>query len=144
MLSKKSVYAIHALVYLAGKSGKDPVSIQEIADSHNIPKRFLEGILLELRNANVLHSKKGKAGGYYLYKSPEDINLIDIIRLMNGAIAMLPCVSLNYYEPCIECANEKLCGVRDVFIDVRDETLKILGKSTLADILKRQQKLAKK
>lgn len=136
MLSKKCKYAIHALVYLAERYQKGPVHIQEIAEEQRIPKKFLEAILLELRNAQILHSKKGKGGGYYLYKNPEEMNLKEIIRLMDGAIAMLPCVSLNYYEPCEECINEHLCGIRDAFIGVRDATLKILSESTLAHIVK--------
>jgi Rrf2 family protein len=139
MLSKKCKYAIHALVYLAERYQKGPVHIQEIADSQRIPKKFLEAILLELRNAKILLSKKGKGGGYYLYKKPEDVNLIDIIRLMDGAIAMLPCVSLNYYERCDECTNEITCGIRKAFIEVRDETLKVLSASTLAKILEQQK-----
>jgi len=135
MLSKKCKYAIHALVYLAERFQQGPVHIQEIADRQRIPKKFLEAILLELRNANILHSKKGKGGGYYLYKDPADVNLIEIIRLMDGAIAMLPCVSLNYYEPCEECVDEHLCGIRDAFIGVRDETLRVLAESTLANIV---------
>jgi Rrf2 family protein len=138
MLSKKCKYAIHALVYLAERYQQGPVHIQEIADNQHIPKKFLEAILLELRNAKVLLSKKGKGGGYYLIKRPAEVNLIDIIRLMDGAIAMLPCVSLNYYERCDECHDEKICGIRDTFIGVRDETLKILAESTLEKILKRQ------
>jgi Rrf2 family protein len=144
MLSKKCKYAIHALVYLAERYQQGPVHIQEIADAQHIPKKFLEAILLELRNAKVLHSKKGKGGGYYLYKKPEDVNLIEIIRLMDGAIAMLPCVSLNYYEPCEECKDEKTCGIRDSFLGVRDETLRILSESTLAKIVKRERVLSKK
>jgi Rrf2 family protein len=144
MLSKKCKYAIHALVYLAERYQQGPVHIQEIADAQHIPKKFLEAILLELRNAKVLHSKKGKGGGYYLYKKPEDVNLIEIIRLMDGAIAMLPCVSLNYYEPCEECKDEKTCGIRDSFLGVRDETLRILSESTLAKIVKRERLLSKK
>jgi len=144
MLSKKCKYAIHALVYLAERYQQGPVHIQEIADAQRIPKKFLEAILLELRNAKVLHSKKGKGGGYYLYKKPEDVNLIEIIRLMDGAIAMLPCVSLNYYEPCEECKDEKTCGIRDSFLGVRDETLRILSESTLAKIVKREKLLSKK
>ena len=97
MLSKKCKYAIHALVHLAKKYQQGPVHIQEIADKEKIPKKFLEAILLELRKAKILHSKKGKGGGYYLQKRPDEVNLIEIIRLMDGAIAMLPCVSLNYY-----------------------------------------------
>ena len=139
MLSKKCKYAIHALVYLAERYQQGPVHIQDIAEQQHIPKKFLEAILLELRNAKILHSKKGKGGGYYLYRKPEDVNLIEIMRLMDGAIAMLPCVSLNYYEPCEECRDERNCGIRDVFIGVRDDTLKILSESTLAQILERQK-----
>lgn len=136
MLSKKCKYAIHALVYLAERYQQGPVHIQDIAEEQRIPKKFLEAILLELRKAQILHSKKGKGGGYYLYKKPEDVNLIEIIRLMDGAIAMLPCVSLNYYEPCEECINEHLCGIRDAFIGVRDATLKVLSDHNLARIVK--------
>ncbi|MFZ1806318.1 MAG: Rrf2 family transcriptional regulator [Cyclobacteriaceae bacterium] len=131
MLSKKCKYAIHALVYLARKYQQGPVHIQEIADREKIPKKFLEAILLELRKAKILQSKKGKGGGYYLLKKPEDVNLIEIIRLMDGAIAMLPCVSLNYYEPCDECKDEVVCSIRTAFVGVRDETLRILAESTL-------------
>jgi Rrf2 family protein len=143
MLSKKCKYAIHALIYLAERYQQGPVHIQEIADRQRIPKKFLEAILLELKNSKILLSKKGKGGGYYLYKKPEDVNLMDIIRLMDGAIAMLPCVSLNYYEPCEECHDEKICGIRDSFLGIRDETLRILSESTLAKIVKRENILAK-
>ena len=115
MLSKKCKYAIHALVYLAERYQQGPVHIQEIAEKQHIPKKFLEAILLELRNAKVLNSKKGKGGGYYLYK-----------------------------KPCEECRDEKTCGIRDSFIGVRDETLKILKESTLAKIMKREKALGKK
>ena len=143
MISKKCKYAIHALIYLAERYQQGPVHIQDIAEQQRIPKKFLEAILLEMRNAKILHSKKGKGGGYYLYKRPEDVNLVEIIRLMDGAIAMLPCVSLNYYEPCEECRSEVICGIRDAFTGVRDETLKLLSKSTLAHIVKRQRELSK-
>ncbi len=143
MLSKKSKYAIHALVYLAERYGNGPVQIGEIAGQQNIPKKFLETILLELRNAKILHSKKGKGGGYYLYRKPEEVNLTEVIRLMNGAIALLPCVSLHYYEACEECVDEKHCTIRATFIQVRDETLRILSENTLADLLKKQKKAKK-
>mgnify|MGYP001607899325 CR=1 FL=1 len=140
MLSKKCKYAIHALVYLAEKYQQGPVHIQEIAEQQRIPKKFLEAILLELRNAKILHSKKGKGGGYYLYKRPEDVNLIDIIRQIDGAISLLPCVSLNYYEPCEECVDEVACGIRHAFLSVRDESLKVLANSTLDKIVKQHKK----
>jgi Rrf2 family protein len=140
MLSRKSKYAIHALVYLAERYGEGPVQIGEIAESQRIPKKFLEAILLELRNAKILHSKKGKGGGYYLYKKPEEVNLTEVIRLMNGAIALLPCVSLNYYESCEECIDEKTCTIRSTFMTVRDETLRVLTESNLAVLVKKQRK----
>lgn len=143
MLSKKSKYAIHALVYLAERYGEGPVQIGEIAEKQNIPKKFLEAILLELRNAKILHSKKGKGGGYYLYRKPEEVNLTEVIRLMNGAIAMLPCVSLHYYESCEECVDEKHCTIRTTFMSVRDETLRILTESNLGVLLKKQRKAKK-
>ncbi|MBS1682190.1 MAG: Rrf2 family transcriptional regulator [Bacteroidetes bacterium] len=141
MLSKKCKYAIHALIYLAERHQQGPIHISEIAEKKRIPKKFLEAILLELRNAKVLHSKKGKGGGYYLQKKPAEINLMEVIRHMDGAIALLPCVSLNYYEKCDECKNEKTCGIHDAFVKVRDETLKILSGSTLDKIMKREKLL---
>jgi Rrf2 family protein len=139
MLSKKCKYAIHALVYLTERYQQGPVQIQEIAEKQHIPKKFLEAILLELRNAKILHSKKGKGGGYYLYKKPEEVNLIEIIRLMDGAIAMLPCVSLNYYEPCEECLEEKTCGIRAAFAQVRDQTLAVLSAHSLDKLAKKKR-----
>jgi Rrf2 family protein len=144
MLSKKCKYAIHALVYLAERYQQGPVHIQDIAEAQRIPKKFLEAILLEMRNAKILHSKKGKGGGYYLSKNPDDVNLVEIIRLMDGAIAMLPCVSLNYYEKCEECRDEVTCGIRHAFSGVRDETLKLLSKSTLTQLLKKQREIPAK
>ncbi len=143
MLSKKCKYAIHALVYLAERHEQGPVQIQDISDDQHIPKKFLEAILLELRHAKILESKKGKGGGYYLVKDPSEVNLMQVMRLIDGPIALLPCVSLNYYERCDECRNEKTCGIRDSLISVRDETLKILGNSTLAKIVKREKSLKK-
>ena len=93
-----------------------------------IPKKFLETILRELRNFQFIQSKRGKAGGYKLLKEPKDINLADLMRAVDGPIAMLPCVSLNYYANCEEC-DEKICKIKPVFEEVRDKTLKILSKA---------------
>lgn len=139
MLSKKTKYAINALVNLAKKYDKGPILISEISEEENIPKKFLEAILLDLRNAGVLNSKKGKGGGYYLIKKPEDVNLATVIRLFDGAIALLPCVSYKYYEKCDECKDETNCGIRNVFKEVRDETVRILKENSLADIIRREQ-----
>lgn len=144
MLSKKSKYAIHALVYLAERYGEGPVQIGEIADKKRIPKKFLEAILLELKNARILNSKKGVGGGYYLQRKPEEINLTEVIRIMNGAIALLPCVSINFYEPCEECVDEKHCSIRTTFMAIRDQTLNILTDSNLALLVKREQKKGRK
>lgn len=135
MLSKKAKYAINALVNLARKYEKGPILISEISVEENIPKKFLEAILLDLRNAGILNSKKGKGGGYYLIKKPEDVNLATVVRLFDGAIALLPCVSYKYYERCDECKDEEVCGIRNVFKEVRDESVKILKNNTLADII---------
>ena len=135
MLSKKTQYAFHALTYLAEHEGNTPVLISEIADHKQISIKFLEIILLELKKAGILGSKKGRGGGYYLIKPAEEVSIARIIRLLDGPIALLPCVSLNYYEKCENC-DETSCGLHDVMEEVRDESLKVLENKTLADILK--------
>jgi len=134
MLSKKTKYGIKALTHLARQTDRKPVQTQVIAESENISLKFLESILLSLRKAGFLGSKKGKGGGYYLIREPKDISMIDVIRVLEGPIAMLPCVSLNYYEKCSDCPDEDSCSVNRIMIQVRDCTLKVLGENTLADI----------
>ncbi|HEY0740018.1 MAG TPA: Rrf2 family transcriptional regulator [Chryseosolibacter sp.] len=136
MLSKKCQYALHALIYIVEHEDSDRLTIQEIADKKNIPKKFLEGILVDLKNAGIVGSKKGKFGGYYMMKRPESVSVLEIIRLIDGAVAMLPCVSLNFYESCGRCDDEATCRVNKLFSAVRDETLKILSGNTLADLQK--------
>ena len=137
MLSKKTQYAFHALIYLAEHSRERPVLISEIAQKKNISIKFLENILLELKNAGILSSKKGKGGGYFLLKPPEDIMLARVIRLLDGPIALLPCVSLNYYQKCETCEDEAACGLNQVMCRVRDATLKILENKSVEDIVHR-------
>ena len=134
MLNKKTQYALKALMYLAEHKDEGPVLISEISVKKRIPLKFLENILLELKKDGILESKKGKGGGYYLNKAPNKIPLARIIRLIHGPIAMLPCVSLYFYERCKNC-DEKHCGLHDIMIDVRDANLKILEKKTVADLL---------
>ena len=133
MLSKKSQYAFKALSYLVDKQERGPVLISEIAENKKIPLKFLENILLQLKNANILESKKGKGGGYFFKANPAEVSLAKIMRLVNGPIAMLPCVSLNFYEQCENCTEEH-CGLHDVLIEVRDVTLSILEKKSLLDL----------
>lgn len=144
MISKKTKYALNALVYLANnQKGSEPIQISKISESENIPRKFLEAILLDLKNAGMLSSRKGKAGGYYLHKTPEEINIADVMRLFDGPIALLPCVTHLYYERCEECKDEATCGIRSVFLDVRNETVNMLKGASLAEIMKRTKKLSK-
>ena len=134
MLSKKSQYAFKALTYLSEKFNEGPVLISEIAKKKKIPLKFLENILLELKKAEILDSKKGKGGGYFLKKSPDKVKVATVIRLINGPIAMLPCVSLYFYERCKNC-DQKHCGLHDMMIQVRDATLNIVENRTLKDLM---------
>ncbi len=133
MLSKKTQYAFKALIYLAEKKAQGPVLISEVSKKKKIPLKFLENILLELKKAGILDSKKGKGGGYFFAVDPHDVKMAAIIRLIDGPIALLPCVSLNFYERCKNC-DEKNCGLSVAMIEVRDASLKILEKKTVADI----------
>ena len=141
MLSKKTKYAIKALVALGKNIDQPPMQISKIAEEERIPKKFLQQILLDLRNAGFLYSKKGAGGGYSLNKKPEDIFLVQVLRLTDGPVAMLPCASLNFYHKCDECSDEVTCGIRSAFIDVRDATLKILGETSIADVISRETNL---
>lgn len=134
MLSKKTKYGLKALSYLAQQEDKKPVLISEIAECQNISQKFLESILLNLKKDGILGSKKGKGGGYYLLKSPEDVSMAKVIRLLEGPIAWLPCVSLNYYEKCNDCDSEEECTLNHLMIEVRDNTLKVLESKTLRDL----------
>ncbi len=140
MLSKKTQYALKALGYLAGKFGQGPVLISDISKQKKIPIKFLETILLELKQAGVLESKKGKGGGYYLVESPKKTTLAQAIRLVGGPIALLPCVSINFYEKCKDC-DEAFCGLNKAMQITRDATLKILEKKTLAELIDRPDEL---
>ncbi len=144
MLSKKSKYAIKALVCLAKNHENEvPLRIAQIAEQEKLPKKFLESILVELRNSGLVHSKMGASGGYYLAKSPSEIYLSQIIRLSGGPIALLPCVSLNFYESCEECEGESECALHDVMLEVRDATVEILSKTSLQDVVDREDRLKK-
>ena len=132
MISKRCKYAIKAILYIARhQDQKRPIFSTEIAEKESIPKKFLEGILRDLRNHSILISQRGRNGGYTLHRPTSEINLIEIIRIMDGPIALQPCVSLKYYTPCEECISEKDCVIRKVFIQVRDTTLDIFKNATI-------------
>ncbi|CAM1347024.1 RrF2 family transcriptional regulator [Tenacibaculum crassostreae] len=135
MLSKKTKYGIKALTFIARQEKGTMVQIATISESENISHKFLESILLTLRKAGFLGAKKGKGGGYYLLKPSEEVKMTDVIRTLEGPIAMLPCVSLNYYEKCEDCPDEDACSVHKLMIQVRDNTLAVLRNNTLADLV---------
>ena len=133
MLSHKAQYAFRALTYLVNKYDEGPVLISEIARKKKIPLKFLENILLELKHAGILESKKGKGGGYFIKESPSKTSVASVVRIVDGPIAMLPCVSLNFYERCKNC-DELNCGLHNIMEKVRDATLNVLEKRTLKDL----------
>ena len=140
MLSMKTKYGLRALLYLARQENQGPVLISELAAKENIPKKFLELILLDLKNHGILQSKKGKGGGYSLSRRPEAIKLGRVIRVLDGPLAPLPCASQTAYVPCDECEDEKTCGIRLVMKDVRDAMATILDNTSLADVLRQVEK----
>ncbi|HPF10947.1 MAG TPA: Rrf2 family transcriptional regulator [Flavobacteriaceae bacterium] len=135
MLSRKTKYALKALSYLAKQEGNVPVQISSISESENISQKFLESILLSLRKAGFLGSKKGKGGGYYLLERTRKTPIAAFYRVLEGPIAMVPCVSLNFYEKCDDCPDEERCDVHHLMIRVRDNTLSILENTTLEDFI---------
>lgn len=136
MISKKTKYGIKALSNLALKERGVPTQIATISKEERIPQKFLEAILLLLRKSGYLGSKKGKGGGYYLRKKPSEVNMAEVFRILEGPIALVPCVSLNFYEPCDDCPDEETCSVNRLMIEVRDKTLEVLTNRSLADLVK--------
>lgn len=135
MISKKLKYALKALIEIANKE-QEFATAHIIAEKGNVPIKFLEQILTELRKGRIINSKKGSAGGYYFLKEPKDVTLADIYRLIDGPIALVACASKNFYEPCLDCPNEAACSIRRALIEVRDETLKILETKNIAEMAK--------
>ncbi|RLD28748.1 MAG: transcriptional regulator [Bacteroidetes bacterium] len=135
MLSKKTKYGLKALTFIARKTDNKPVPIAMIAKNENISQKFLESILLTLRKSGFLGSKKGKGGGYYLLKDPKDIKMSSVMRILEGPIAMVSCVSLNFYEKCDDCPDENACSVYKLMIEIRDSNLKIYNNKSLSDLI---------
>jgi Rrf2 family protein len=142
MLSHKAKYALKAMLVLAKEYGQGPILISEIAHRETVPRKFLELILLELKNKALLQSKKGKGGGYTLARPPHLIHVGEILRVVDGPLALLPCVSRSAYTRCEECRDERTCGIRLVMKDVRDATSHILDATSLAVLLKRVELVA--
>ncbi|MPR33953.1 RrF2 family transcriptional regulator [Salmonirosea aquatica] len=140
MISKKAKYALKALKVLAEHYGKGPVLISHIAEREKIPRKFLEAILLDLRNNGVLQSQKGKGGGYLLRIPPDEVKFSKVLRIIDGPIAPTLCVSLFFYGKCDDCVDEEACSLRTVMEKWRDANLAVLDGTTLADMLKASQK----
>lgn len=138
MISKKAKYAFKALRVLAEEYGKGPILITYIAEKERIPQKFLESILLDLRNHGVLHSQKGKGGGYMLRIDPEHINLAQVLRVIDGPIAPTPCVSKNFYVRCDDCDDETTCKIRPIMERVRDANLTVYETVTLGMFAQRK------
>lgn len=130
MLSKKAKYAIRAMIHLAARQGTGPVMIKDIAQEERIPKKFLEAILVDLKNGGMLKSRAGKGGGYEMATPASDIDLGEIIRKIDGPLALTPCASKTAFCLCDDCPTEKFCTIQVVMREVRNETARVLeGKS---------------
>jgi len=136
MLSQKGRYALHALLVLARHGGDKPMQIADIAEQANVPRKFLEAILLELKKRGIVQSLRGRAGGYRLGRPANKISFADVIRVTDGPLALAPCVSVTAYQKCTDCVDESICAIRRVLMVVRDATAEILEAQTLASILK--------
>ncbi len=133
-LSKRGEYGLRALQDLAAHYGDGPVSTSDLAERNNIPARFLEQIMLALKHGRVVRSKKGPRGGYRLARSPERITLAEVVRLLDGPLAPISCVSETAFEPC-GCPDMEACGLRRVMRDVRDTVASMMEETTLSDLL---------
>ena len=140
MMSRKCKYALKALICLGKEHGKGDLQTEEIARSANIPKKFLELILLDLKRGGYVQSRRGPQGGYHLVREPGRISLADIYRFFDGAIALQPCVSKNFYEKCDDCPDEGLCELKPALFEVRERTDEVMAGITLESLLRRPRK----
>ena len=139
MLTQRSRYALRALIFIARSGGIAPVPISAIAADQKLPRKFLEIILLELKNGGLVNSYRGKMGGYRLARPASEISFGEIIRLIEGPLALVPCVSVSAYQRCADCYEESTCVIRKVMLTVREQTAAILDHTTLADLSLQQE-----
>jgi Rrf2 family protein len=137
MLSRRTKYALKALVALARHPGPDPMRSQDIAETETMPRKFLEAILHQLRNAGIVRSVKGPGGGYSLARPAETVTIGQVIRLFDGPLALIPCASQTAYVPCEDCQDEAGCRVRWAMLQVRESTSRLLDNMTLATLASR-------
>ncbi len=136
MLSQKCKYALQALLVMAREDSDQLLLVSDIAEKENLPKKFLEAILLELNRNGLVRSRRGRGGGYALAKAPEAITFGQVVRIMDGPLAPLSCVSVNYYRRCDDCKDEQTCAIRKVMRRVRDAIAHELDGTTLADAVR--------
>jgi len=137
MLTRRAKYALLALVHLADRDSDRPVLIEDLSRAERIPKKYLERILLDMRKHGILRSRKGKGGGYLLNRDSSRIFLGEVLRIMDGPLAPVPCVSRTAYAPCEECAEESKCPIKRVMSEVREAIADILDATSLQDMMKR-------
>jgi Rrf2 family protein len=131
MLSKKAKYGMKALLLLALEAERGPILVEELSRRERIPKKFLETILLDLKHRGIVQSRKGKGGGYFLNRKPSDITLGEVMRVLDGPLAAVPCVSQTAYMRCDDCRDEDACAVRLAMKEVRDATARVLDRTSL-------------
>jgi Rrf2 family protein len=136
VLSQKCKYALQALLVMAREDSDQLLLVSDIAEKENLPKKFLEAILLELNRNGLVRSRRGRGGGYALAKAPEAITFGQVVRIMDGPLAPLSCVSVNYYRRCDDCKDEQTCAIRKVMRRVRDAIAHELDGTTLADAVR--------
>ncbi len=135
MISQKAKYALRALVILAKQEAGASLSIADIAAQQSIPKKFLEQILLDLKHRGIVMSRRGKTGGYFLLRNPAHITFGEVLRLVDGPVAPLPCLSKTAYRRCEDCTNEQGCEIRQVFAQVAAATRQVLDSTSIAEAL---------
>ena len=135
-LSRRSEYGLRALIDLVRHDGSTPVALATLAVRNNLPPKFLEQIMATLKHAGIVRTSLGAHGGYAMAADPATVSIGRVVRLLDGALAPLPCVSLRFYAPC-SCPDETTCALRDVMLDVRDAMLEILDRETLAELATR-------
>jgi Rrf2 family protein len=132
MLSQKARYALHALIVLAEHTGGEPMQIADVAQEARVPRKFLEQILVDLKKRGIVRSQRGRSGGYFIGKAPKDISFAEVIRTIDGPLALAPCVSVTAYHKCEDCVDEATCSIRKVLLAARDATAQVLESRNIA------------
>src|SRR5512133_1078426 len=133
MIAQKTRYALRSLLFLAEEQGGAPVQLGRIAETQRVPPKYLELIMLDLKKAGLVQSVRGPKGGYVLAREPEAISFGEVVRVMEGPIALVPCASVNFYAPCGDCHDEQSCAIRKAFALLRDQSSALLEGISLAE-----------